>query len=118
MGAGVRERVRSEEVQVAFRIQDLMMDVRPGGLQMANPECTCQVTVKPGVERQPATPPAEEPGRGPRPGKGKPEAPDGPLCQDSALPPGKGRRNRMDALADFALLRQQLQSVLSQPGAC
>jgi hypothetical protein len=43
---------------VAFRIQDLMMDVRPGGYRMANPECTCQITVKPEVQEEPELPPA------------------------------------------------------------
>jgi hypothetical protein len=46
---------------VAFRIQDLMMDVRPGGLQMANPECTCQVTAKQEIQQEPETPFDEEP---------------------------------------------------------
>lgn len=102
---------------MAFRIQDLMMDVRPGGpggYQMANPECTCQITVKPGVQREPETSPAEDPG--PPPGKG-PRIPDGnPACVDTVLPSGDcpPRRNalRRNAAADLAALRAQLRSGL------
>ncbi len=73
---------------MAFRIQDLMMDVRPGGLQMANPECTCQVTVKPEIQEEPETPSDGEP--------------------DSS---GDDLEERLDALAQ---LRAQLRRDLGQ----
>lgn len=41
---------------MAFRIQDLMTDVL--SYQMANPRCTCQITVE--IQREPALP-GEEP---------------------------------------------------------
>ena len=102
---------------MAFRIQDLMMDVRPGGYRMANPECTCQITVKPGVQREPGTLPAEDPEPGPPPGKG-PRIPDGnPACQDTILPSGECPPRR-DALAvDLAALRAQLRSRLGLDAA-
>lgn len=96
---------------MAFRIQDLMMDVRPGGLQMANPECTCQVTVKPGVQREQQ--PAEDPYADPRPEKGH-GVPDGnPACRDTVLPSGDCPPDRIKALAaDLAVLRAELRQGL------
>ncbi len=94
---------------MAFRIQDLMMDVRPGGLQMgglqmANPECTCQVTVKPGVQRMPEP---LDPRKGPAPE-------DEPPCEDiprsRECPP-----DSLKALAtELAVLRNQLRRDLGQ----
>ena len=70
---------------MAFRIQDLMMDVRPGGYHMANPECTCQITVK---QREAGTLPGEEPEISPDdPEQGPDESPDCPPEQ-SALAAG------------------------------
>lgn len=92
---------------MAFRIQDLMMDVRP--FHMANPECTCQITVKPGVQREPGTPPGEEPG-GHRTWKcpGGPDGPDdNPACVDTVLPSRDCPPGR-DARAGLAMLRAQL----------
>lgn len=86
---------------MAFRIQDLMMDVRPGaraacdGYQMANPECTCQITVRP--EREIGTPPDDELEDGPDdPEQGSDDSSDGP--------PEKSAH-----AAGLALLRAQLQ---------
>lgn len=85
---------------MAFRIQDLMMDVRPGGLQMANPECTCQVTVRPEIQQVPEEPLDEETEK-------EPEIPDDPSdgCDT----------DRLDALAaGLAQLRAQLRQGLGQ----
>ena len=82
---------------MAFRIQDLMMDVRPGGLQMANPECTCQVTVRPEIQQVPEEPLDEE----------TEKIPDDPSdgCDT----------DRLDALAaGLAQLRAQLRQGLGQ----
>jgi hypothetical protein len=97
-----------------------MMDVRPGGLQMANPECTCQVTVKPGVQRQPGEPGEEHPGHGPHPGHPHPDKMpgvpyDNPACEDTVLPSGDCRPDLLEALAaDLAMLRVQLRRDLGQ----
>jgi hypothetical protein len=79
---------------VAFRIQDLMMDVRPAraqgaddGYQMANPECTCQITVKTGAQREAGMLPDEEPEVSPDPEQDSEESPDCPPEQ-SALAAG------------------------------
>ena len=85
---------------MAFRIQDLMMDVRPGGWQMANPECTCQVTAKTGGQRKPG------PGRDP---DGNPGLDDTVPPSDDCPPEGLGA-----LAADLALLRAQLRQNLGQ----
>lgn len=93
---------------MSFRIQDLMMDVLPGGgYQMANPECTCQITAKqPGVQRQPETAP-EEPGD--KPGRGPGIPMDNPACQDTILPSGECPPDALSALAaDLVALKAQL----------
>jgi hypothetical protein len=83
---------------VAFKIQDLMMDVRPGapgGYRMANPECTCQITVKPEVQEEPELPSAEEGDCG-----------DGFADQDTT---GECPPDQVDALAaNLTALRAQL----------
>lgn len=85
---------------MAFRLQDLMMDVRPGaraacdGYQMANPECTCQITVR--QEREIGAPPDDETEDGPDPEQGSDDGCDGP--------PEKSAH-----AAGLALLRAQLQ---------
>jgi hypothetical protein len=91
---------------VAFRIQDLMMDVRPGGLQMANPECTCQVTVKPDVRE-----PEED---HPHPGKGPGVPRDNPACRDTILPSGECPPDRKAFAAELAVLRAELRRDLGQ----
>ena len=90
---------------MAFRIQDLMMDVRPGGWQMANPECTCQVTAKTGGQRDP----------GDRPGRGR-GIPDGNPGLDDTVPPSDDcPPEGLGALAaDLAVLRAQLRQDLAQ----
>jgi hypothetical protein len=98
---------------MAFRIQDLMMDVRPGGWQMANPECTCQITAKTGAEREPG--PGEDPGPGDHPGRGR-GIPDGnPALPDTVPPSADCPPARVGALAaDLAMLRAQLRRDLGQ----
>lgn len=90
---------------MAFRIQDLMMDVRPGGLRMANPECTCQVSARPEIQQEPEVP-AEEP--------------DSPCIESTwqdTLPLSGGLPEQVDALAaGLAQLRAQLRRDLGQGG--
>lgn len=98
---------------MAFRIQDLMLDVRPGGWQMANPECTCQITAKTGAERQPGQgdDPGDHPGRGH--GRGIPD--DNPVFDDTVPPSDACPPEGLGALAaDLALLREQLRRDLGQ----
>jgi hypothetical protein len=82
-----------------------MMDVRPGGFQMANPECTCQVTVKPGVQRESTNGPGKDP-----------DAPDdNPDGEDTVLPSRECPPDPMKTLAEgFAQLRAQLLRDLGQ----
>ena len=96
---------------MAFRIQDLMMDVRPGGWQMANPECTCQITAKTGGQRKPG--PGGDPGDRPGGGRG---IPDGNPGLDDTFPPSDDcPPARMGALAaDLVALRAQLRRNLGQ----
>lgn len=97
---------------MAFRIQDLMMDVRPGGFQMANPECTCQITAKTGAEREPGLggdPGDDHPGRG----RGIPD--DNPVFDDTAPPSDACPPEGLGALAaDLAVLRALLRRDLGQ----
>lgn len=89
---------------MSFRIQDLMMDVLPGGgYQLANPECTCQITAKqPGLQREPGEEP-DKPGRGP----GIPM--DNPACQDTILPSATCPPDALtDRAADLGALKAQL----------
>jgi hypothetical protein len=102
---------------VAFRIQDLMIAVRPGGAgaaggyRMANPECTCQITVKTGgAQRQPDTRP-EKPGRRPDGAPGVPA--DNPACVDTVLPSGDCPPGARGArAADLAALQRELRRSL------
>ena len=96
---------------MAFRIQDLMMDVRPGGgdracqgYQMANPECTCQITVKPGA---PAPPPVKDPGHKP-PGKDPGRPGNKPPCKNTVVPSRECPPVRGASAADLAELRERL----------
>jgi len=94
---------------VAFRIQDLMMDVASGGAdrgdrgyRMANPECTCQITVKPG--QRPGDPPGKDPGH--KPGKDPGRPGDDPPCKGT-VPPSRECPPARRA-ADLAALQEQL----------
>ena len=100
---------------MAFRIQDLMMDVRAGGWQMANPECTCQITAKPGAQREPATLPDDEGGRD-FPGRGRHRGipDDNPAFEDTALPSDECPPDREALAAGLAALREQLRRDLGQ----
>jgi hypothetical protein len=94
---------------VAFRIQDLMMDVRPAGYRMANPECTCQITVKqPGVQR-----PDDPPGRGPggKPDKDPGRPGDVPPCKGTVVPSRDCPPTRGALAADLEALRSQLRQL-------
>ena len=99
---------------MAFRIQDLMMDVRPGGWQMANPECTCQITAKPGAQREPATAPDDDPGPRGFPGRGRGIPDDNPAFEDTALPSDDCPPDREALAAGLAALREQLRRDLGQ----
>jgi len=90
---------------VAFRIQDLMMDVRPAAYQMANPECTCQITVKPGVQR-PEDPPGRGPGQKPDKDPGRPA--DAPPCKGTVVPSRECPPARGALAADLEALKGQL----------
>ena len=92
---------------MAFRLQDLMMDVRPG-YQMANPECTCQITVRPDVPKPP-DPPGKGPGHGPGHGPGKdPGRPGGDPCKNTVPPSRECPPARGALAADLAALKEQL----------
>jgi len=90
---------------VAFRIQDLTMDVRPAAYRMANPECTCQITVKPGVQR-PGDPPPRGPGG--KPGKNPDPPADNPPCKGTVVPSRECPPARGALAADLAALKDQL----------
>ncbi len=94
---------------MAFRIQDLMMDVVSGGAgradrgyRMANPECTCQITVKP--NQRPGDPPHKDPGH--KPGKDPGRPGDQPPCK-ATVPPSRQCPPPHRA-ADLAALKEQL----------
>jgi hypothetical protein len=93
---------------MAFRLQDLMIDVWPGqGFQLANERCTCVISAgAPGAEREPETP-AEEPGGKPGRGPGIPR--DNPACVDTILPSGDCPPDAVKTLAaDLVALKAQL----------
>lgn len=105
---------------MAFRLQDLMIDVLPGqgfqpGFQLANERCTCAISAgAPGAQREPGTGPAEEPGD--KPGRGPGVPMDNPACVDTILPSGDCPPDAPTArAADLAALKAQLRRDL-QPG--
>jgi hypothetical protein len=87
---------------MAFRLQDLMIDVLPGhGFRLANERCTCVISAgAPGAERESEVPPAEEP-------EGIPV--DDPAYQDPVLPSDDCPADALSALAaDLVVLKAQL----------
>lgn len=84
---------------MAFRIQDLMTDVFPAW-QMANPRCTCQITME--IQREPALP-GEEPENLPN------EEVD---CQETLLPSGECPADEEMLAAGLAVLRSELHRAL------
>lgn len=94
---------------MAFRIHDLMTDVVP--YQMANPRCTCQISVE--IQREPALPGGEEPGNVPN------EELD---CHETLLPSAdcpaeeelasRAARSTLQRAAHLAALRSDLHRAL------
>lgn len=88
---------------MAFRLQDLMIDVLPGqGFQLANERCTCAISAGggPEAERESEMPQAEEP-------EGIRE--DNPAWQDPLLPSDDCPADALTALAaDLVALKAQL----------
>lgn len=96
---------------MGFRIQDLSIDVVPGGLQMANERCTCAASANPGAtaQRDPGAKPGRDPGR--KPGKGNPA--DRPDCQGTAERSRECPPRRDVRAADLAVLRAELRRGLA-----
>lgn len=87
---------------MAFRIQDLMTDVL--SYQMANPRCTCQITVE--IQREPALP-----------GEESENLPNEDLdCQDTILPsadcPTEEEEELLSRAANLVALRSELRRAL------
>lgn len=88
---------------MAFRIQDLMVDVLPGGYQMVNPRCSCQISAE--IQREPALP-GEEPEN----------VPNQELdCQETLLPPSAdcpADEELLARAANLVALRSELRRAL------
>lgn len=89
---------------MAFRLQDLMIDILPGqGFHLANERCTCAISA--GGQRAPETG-LDEPGDGP--GRGRIPT-DNPACVDTLLPSGECPPEAVDArAAGLVALKAQL----------
>ena len=97
---------------MAFRLQDLMIDVLPGpGFRLANERCTCAISAGgggPEAERESEMPPAEEP---------EGIQGDNPACQETFLPSDDCPVDALSALAaDLAALKAQLRQNLELGG--
>lgn len=95
---------------MAFRLQDLMIDVLPGhGFRLANERCTCAISAGgPGAERESEMPPAEEP---------EGIQGDDPAYEDPLLPSDDCPADALSAVAaDLVALKAQLRQNLALGG--